>query len=103
MKHSGHHEESEEIAGGRPHSRGNLLIILDAHSRIQPRVSPAEVHDDLAPMLLVPRKVRIRRVQHLVDPDYACGIFVEIETGEIVFGIRFGKGHVPKEAFSEEH
>ena len=77
---------------GRPHSLGNLLIILDAQARIQPRVSPGEVHDDLAFMVLVPRKARARRVQHLVDLDHACGIFVEIETGEIVFGIRFGKG-----------
>src|SRR5215510_12062725 len=101
MGHPRNHKQPEEFRGRWPEARAHLLVIIDAHQRIQRRVGPAEIHNDLPAARFEAAEIRILRVEDVADRLKPRKIGFEIERLEVVIGIGLRKSEIAKEALGE--
>src|SRR5262245_59907952 len=101
MGHPRNHKQPEEVRGRRPEARAHLLVIINTHQRIQRRIGPAEIHDDLPATRLEAGQIGILRVEDATDRLKLRDVSLDVERLEVVIWIRLRKSEKAEEALGE--
>jgi hypothetical protein len=62
VEHARQHEQTEKVGSPASHLLNHFFVILDAHQRIQLRISPPEVHQQLSTVALERAQINVRRI-----------------------------------------
>src|SRR5580658_8234542 len=97
MEHAGHHVEAREIAGGGAHCFRYSVVVLHGLAGIELRIGPAEIHNQLAVVLVERGEVWIGGVENGPRLSDTPGVAINVEAGDGSCRIAFRKSNVAEE------
>src|SRR4029453_7363214 len=79
VKDAWHHEQPKEVVRARSHGLAHLLIVTDSHQRVEHRIRPTDVHDDLATAGTKTAQIGLRRVEQRANGVEFLAVAVGVE------------------------